>query len=47
MHQLPRLAWLTWLFRCCSQNTFKVLKAVLHILGKKPDTFKNWKRVYE
>jgi hypothetical protein len=28
------------------QATFHVLKAVLHVLGKEPDTFKNWKRVY-
>jgi hypothetical protein len=26
------------------QATFHALKAVLHVLGKKPDTFSNWKR---
>ena len=29
------------------QATFHVLKAVLHLLGKEPETLKNWKRCFE
>lgn len=32
--------------RVVPQATFHVLKAVLHVLGKEADTFKNWKRVF-
>lgn len=29
------------------QATFHVIKAALHLLGKEPETFKNWKRAFE